>query len=261
MDALAPIAVTRSRAAVHFEEAGAVTRLGMIALATDLTSERDTWRFLPAERAALHVARVPFDNPSTPDNLAKVGPRLGEAASLILPDVALSVIGFACTAASVAIGDDAVEQAIGQGRPGVPVVTPPGAAVAGFAALGAVRIALVTPYLEETTAPMAAYFAGRGLYVARAHCLGIADDRDIARVSTDTIVAAAAAADGDDVDAIFLSCTALPAIGVVARIEALIGKPVVTSNQAMIWQMLSLSGLGVPVDAPGRLFETAAPGT
>ncbi len=260
MDARAPAAVTRSRAAVRFDEAGTVVRLGMIALATDLTSERDAWRYLPVGRAALHVARVPFDNPSTPDNLAKVGPRLEAAAALILPDVPLAAIAFACTAASVAIGDAAVAQAIARGRPGVPLVTPPDAAVAGFAALGVARIALVTPYLEETTVPMAAYFTDRGLQVSRAHCLGIADDRDIARVSGETIVAAARAADGDDVDAIFLSCTALPAIGVVAQIEALIGKPVVTSNQAVIWRMLSLAGLGMPAHAPGRLFETAAPG-
>lgn len=37
-----------------------VSRLGLIALATDLTSERDAWRVLPPERAALHVTRVPY---------------------------------------------------------------------------------------------------------------------------------------------------------------------------------------------------------
>ena len=261
MTTLAPAAVVRSRAEVRFTAPGDVVRLGMIALSTDLTSERDAWRYLPADRAALHVARVRFDNPSTPENLAKVGPRLSAAAGLILPEVPLAAVAFACTAASVAIGDGAVTAAIAAGLPGVPVVTPPDAAVAGFAALGTGRIGLLTPYLEETTAPMVDYFIGRGLDVVRAECLGIADDRDIARVEAETILAAAGAIDGDDIDAVFLSCTALPAIGVIERIEALAGKPAISSNQAVIWQLLNHAGLEAPANAPGRLFRAAPPGT
>lgn len=252
-------AVTRSPAAVGYEPPGAVARLGMIALATDLTTERDAMRYLPHRSVAMHVTRVPFENPSTPDNLAKIAPNLAAAADLILPGIALAAIGFACTAASVEIGDAAIAEAIAGTRPGVPVVTPPDAAVAGFAALRARRIALVTPYLEETTAPMAAYFTGRGLDVVRAACLGIADDRDIARVSAATIVAAAEAADGLDVEAVFLSCTALPAIGVLDAIEARLGKPVISSNQALIWRLLHHAGVAAPADAPGRLFKAVPP--
>lgn len=261
MTTLASAAVVRSRAPVRYVAPDGVVRLGMIALSTDLTSERDAWRYLPRDEAALHVARVRFDNPSTPDNLARVGPLLGAAAELILPEVPLAAIAFACTAASVAIGDAAVAAAIRSGRSGVPVVTPPDAAIAGFAAMGLGRIGLVTPYLEETTAPMVDYFIGRGLDVVRAECLGIADDRDIARVEAETILEAASAINGDDIEAVFLSCTALPAIGVIDRIEAALGKPVVSSNQAVVWDLLRHAGLRASAGAPGRLFQAAPPGS
>lgn len=254
MDARAPAAVRRSKVAPEYEPVAAVTRFGMIALATDLTSERDAALHLP-EGSALHVTRVPFENPSTPDNLGRMAPNLAAAADLLVPGIPLAAIAFSCTAASVEIGDAAIAAAVGETRPGVPVVTPPDAAVEGFAALGTRRIALVTPYLPETTAPMAAYFAGRGLEVVRAECLGIADDRDIARVSHATIRAAAEAADGPDVEAVFLSCTALPAIGVIGAIEDRLGKPVISSNQAVVWRMLHHGGLAAPAHAPGRLFR------
>jgi len=231
-----------------------VARLGIIVLATDLTSERDAAHLIPGDRAAVHVTRILFHNPSTPENLARMAPELTGAADLILPGITLSAIAFSCTAASVEIGDAAIAGAINAARPAVPVVTPPDAAVAGFAALGVRRIALVTPYLVETTEPMAAYFVRRGLDLVSAHCLGIADDRDIARVSDDTIIEAAVAADHPDAEGIFLSCTALPAVGVIAAIEARLGKPVISSNQAFIWQLLRHARITPPAHAPGRLF-------
>ncbi|MEJ8573600.1 ectoine utilization protein EutA [Microbaculum marinum] len=236
-----------------------VIRFGLIALATDLTSERDAWRILPPDRAALHVARIPYENPTTPENLARTAPALTAAADLLVPGIALAAICYSCTSASVEIGDAAVAGAIEAARPGVPVVTPPDAAIAAFAALGVRRIALVTPYLPETTEPMAAYFARRGLDIVSAQCLGMSDDRDMARVSRTTILDAVAAADVPEAEGVFLSCTALPAVGCIDEVEQRIGKPVVSSNQASFWRMAQLAGLTPRPDAPGRLFRVAPP--
>jgi maleate isomerase len=239
-------------------ESSAVTRFGLIALATDLTSERDAWRILPVDRAALHVTRVPYDNPTTPENLARMAPRLTAAADLLVPGIDLTAICYSCTAASVEIGDAAVADAIQKARPGVPVVTPPDAAIAAFSALGINRIALVTPYLVETTEPMAAYFARRGLEIVSAQCLGLSDDRDMARISSASILDAVEAADRTAAEGVFLSCTALPALAVIDAIEQRIGKPVVSSNQASFWRMAQIAGLPPLPGAPGRLFRLSS---
>ena len=228
-----------------------VRRIGLIALATDLTSERDAATLLPAD-TALHVTRVPFENPTTPATLRRLEGALSSAADLLVPDEPLSAIILSCTAASATIGDAAVSAAIEEALPGVPVVTPPEAACDAFAALAVRRIALLTPYLPETTAPMVAYFEGRGLDIVRAHCLGLADDRQMARIAADSILAAAEAVDCAEAEAVFLCCTALPALGVIARIEERIGKPVVTSNQASFWRALGHAGRAIK--GPGRLF-------
>ena len=82
----------------------------------------------------------------------------------------------------------------------------------------------------------------------------------MARVSDETIVNAAMAVDTPDAEALFLSCTGLPAINVIAELERRTGKPVVTSNQASAWAMARLGGLTDHRPAEfGRLFELGLP--
>ena len=55
-------------------------------------------------------------------------------------------------------------------------------------------------------------------------------------------------------DAVFVSCTALPALDVVAELEARLGKPVVTANQAALWMMRHFAGLTADPGGAGGLF-------
>lgn len=234
-------------------EAVAPPRVGLIALATDLTSENDANGLLPTEGIRLHTSRVAFENPTTPDSLRGMEPLLSEAAELILPGLPLAAIWYSCTAASAILGDAALADAIAAGRPGVPLVTPPEAAAAAFARLGVTRIAVLTPYLAETTSGLVDYFATKGLEIVSTLSLGLADDRDMARVSGASIRGAAEAADHAHAEAVFISCTALPALAQIPTIEATLGKPVVTSNQASLWRIGQLSGRHLA--GPGRLFD------
>lgn len=230
-------------------------RLGMILLATDMTTERDVARLIPPDSAAVHVTRVAYVNPTTPDNLRRMRPLLSAAAALLVPGADLRAIYYSCTAASVVIGEEAVESALELGRPGVRVVTPIGAAAKALRELGARRIAVLTPYLEEATAAVVRHLGGMGFDVVKAHCLGMSDDREMALVSRATIIEAARAVDAPEAEALFISCTALPALSAVAEIEAALGKPVVTSNQAGIWEMRRLAGLTASVTGHGRVFS------
>lgn len=230
-------------------------RLGLILLSTDLTTERDVARLIGPDEACIHATRVAFANPTTPENLRGMGPRLAGAAALLVPEEPLAAITYACTSASVVIGEAEVAVAVGASRPGVPVITPIGAAQRALAALGARRIALLTPYLEKTTRPMVAHLEALGLTVVRATSLGIADDRDMARVDAGAIRQAASAADHPDAEVMFISCTALPSLGVASAIEAALGKPVVTSNQACIREMRHHAGLTRAIEGFGRLLS------
>ncbi len=249
--------VERLDCSLQYERPDTVVRLGFILLATDLTTELEAARLLQPERITTHAARVAFENPTTPKTLRQMGPRLSATAALLAPVGPLAAVYYSCTAGTVALGQAAVTASVEAHLPGAAVVTPPGAALAAFAALNVRRVALLTPYLPETTRPMVAWFAEHGLEIVRAACLGIEDDRDMARLTTASIVEAAVAADDPRAEALFVSCTALPAIAAVEAIEAQTGKPVVTSNQAALWQLRGHAGNGTPRSGAGRLFRIA----
>ncbi len=217
-------------------------RVGLIILATDHTSEVDFARMVASERVGVYVARIPYANPTTPENLRKMQPSLTAGAALILPDEKLDAVCYSCTSASVVIGDAEIDAAIQAAKPGVPVVTPPMAAMRGLRALGANRISVLTPYTVETSRPMADYFAGHGFDIASFTCLGFEDDREMARIQPSALVDLARKATHPDAEALFISCTALRSALVAADIEKTIGRPAVTSNQASAWNCLRICG-------------------
>lgn len=224
-------------------------RFGLIALATDLTIEGDAARLMP-QGTQLHVTRIAFDNPTTPESLRQTGPRLRAAADLIVPGVPLDGIIFGCTSASAVLGDT-VEAEIG-GR--APVVTPVGGLLRALHTLGLGRVALLTPYLPETADIVSAYLTGKGVDVVSQHAMGYADDRDMARLMPGEIIEGALAADHPEAEALFLSCTALPAVPLIAELEARLGKPVLSSNQVVFWATLDIARIPGDRPGPGKLF-------
>lgn len=232
---------TASRAP-RLDDRPLVKRIGLIILATDHTTEVDFQRMVASDRIGVYVTRIPYANPVTPENLMKMQPSLKAGAALILPDEPLDAVMYSCTSASVVIGDAQIEAAVQAAKPGVPVVTPTAAAVRALKVLSAKRISVLTPYTIETSRPMAAYFSDLGFEIDRFTCLGLSDDREMARISHDEIVAFAQEAMAPESDALFISCTAVRAAEVVSRIEKTLRKPVVSSNLATAWACLRICG-------------------
>ena len=235
-------------------------RIGLILLATDHTTEPDFARMVASEAIGVYSTRIPYANPVTPENLRAMQPSLTDAARLIWPDETLDVVMYSCTSASVVIGDREIEAAIKAAKPDAKVVTPTAAAVMGLHALQARRISVLTPYTVETSRPMADYFQNLDFAIDRFTCMGLTDDREMARITPDEIVAQAIEAFVPGSDALFISCTAVRGASVAAEIEAAIGKPVVTSNLATAWACLRLCGDDVPRPDLGRLMTLTMPG-
>ena len=247
--------VVGARTPVRLVNTSSVKRVGFMLLSTDLTTERDATLIFAPAGVSFHACRVAFENPTTPVNLRRMAPCLTEAAALLVPGADLAAVCFSCTSGTIEIGAETVAAAIRAIHPGVAVVTPPQATLAAFTALGTGRVALLTPYFAETTRPIVSHFVELGLDVVAAHCLEMADDRDMAHLARETIVAAAVEADHPSAEALFISCTARPAMTAIAEIESRIGKPVVSSNQACLWQLGGYAGIRMPITGYGRLLE------
>ena len=242
----------------QLEKTDLLPRLGAVLLASDLTTEADFSYLFAADAVRLHYSRVANINPTTPENLIRMAPRLTAATDLLVPGEKLAAIYYSCTSAAAVIGEVAVRQAMQSARPRVPVVTPTLAVLRACAALGVHKIALLSPYLPETSAVLSSYLQKHGLEIHCSECLGIADDRDIARVQPESLIAAALPLLDSSAEALFMPCTALPALGIIDRLERLSGKPVITSNQASAWLLRHHAQLSSPLPSFGQLMQRSA---
>ena len=242
----------------QLEKADLLPRIGAVLLASDLTTEADFSYLFAADAVRLHYSRVANINPTTPENLIRMAPRLTAATDLLVPGAKLAAIYYSCTSAAAVIGEDAVRQAMQSARPGVPVVTPTLAVLQACAALGVRKIALLSPYLPETSTVLTNYLRHHGLEIHCSECLGIADDRDIARIHPESLITAALPLLNSAAEALFIPCTALSALGVIDQLERLSSKPVLSSNQASAWLLRQHAQLSSPLSGFGQLMQRSA---
>jgi maleate isomerase len=132
------------------------------------------------------------------------------------------------------------------------------AGVAAMEHLGISRIALLAPYIPATAELVAQFFESSGIAVVSRTTFSLPGDLSMNRVSVPCLIenAQACLAKGGEPQALFISCTALMTSDAVETIETAVGLPVVTSNQALAWDVLR-SHLGRrPLDGRGMLFRS-----
>lgn len=231
-------------------------RIGFIALANGHTSELEVREILPYPDIALYVNRIDSRNDITIDTLREQERDLTRAASLILPAGRLDVMVYGCTSGTIAMGEATVAMRIHEVRPGIPISTPFTAALAALAALRVKHIVLMTPYIVPLASRMRDYLEGNGISVARAATCNIEHDSDMNRVSPASIRRIVRELDGPDAEAVFICCTALRANSVIEDLERELGKPVISSNQALAWHALRMVGYNDQVPNFGRLLRS-----
>ncbi len=229
-------------------------RIGLIVLATDLTSEHDFITICNSPRIRLHISRTEYKNPVTPENLRAMKNGLAESAALLVPDIPLQAIYFSCTSGGAMLGDKTVVEKIQSAKGEVPVITPLSAARSAFTALRTRKLSILTPYTEDVARPVGSYFEENGFTVQNISYMNLVDDREMARIKAESIIAAAKETISDDAEALFISCTALRSAEIAGLIEKEIGKPVVTSNQAAAWKALKITGITPDVVGYGKLL-------
>lgn len=229
-------------------------KLGFVLLAMEQTIEEDMFKLAP-DGVGVHFQRAPMANRVDVDTLAGMATGIGDAAALIVPDVPLDTICYACTSGSVVIGEDRVFAELKRGAPKATPTSIISGVMRGLEAVNARRIVVATPYVEPVNEIERRYMEERGFEVLHIEGLSIENDEDMVRVTPDYILEFAKQVDRPEADAIFISCGALRSVDIIEALERETGKPVVTSNQAMMWDCLRLAGVPDKHDRYGRLFK------
>ena len=235
--------------------AGARAAIGLVTLSNDLTIEPELIRFLPDDGVALYSNRIEFPATATVATLRGMERDITAVTALINPGEKLDVVAFGCTSGTMAIGDTVVAERIRAARPEVKTTDPITAGLTGLDALGCRRIAVLTPYVDEVNDVVEAFIGAKGFDIAARASFKHLNSGEMCRISPESIYQAAMQIGSSDVDALFISCTALRVSPVLARIERDLAKPVVSSNQAMAWHAMRLAGCDDKVTGFGCLLE------
>ncbi len=232
-------------------------RVGLIIPSLNVIVEDDLRRELPAD-VGLHIGRL---------RLRKTQGRVTQAAlleagrdaveqSTLLSDAGVDAIAFNCTGASLSDGPEGARRL----RDEIASVTRTAATttilsvVRALRASGLRRIVHVCPFTAEFGADEAAFLRAEGFEIVESRGLNFTDARLAAKMSPQEIVDIAVGVDRAEADGLFLACANVRAMEATAELQQRLGKPVVTSNQAVLWDLLDMIG-----HADAQKFVARAP--
>ena len=230
-------------------------KVGLLALSTDLTIENDFQSICQKLPFDLFVNRIHNENPLTKENLLKMYNQIESVTEKILPGQKINTVAYACTSGTIAIGENKVKEKIQLAKPGCYVTTPITSAVKAFKKMNLRKIALFTPYPESVNKTILEYFDKINVNIISFSTFNIDLDEDIASVDPKYLLETLSRLDINDADALFVSCTALPALEILDQVEKKIKKIVLSSNQTLIWDTIRSIGYKSPVQGYGKLLR------
>jgi maleate isomerase len=233
----------------------AIARLGLIVLQVDETIEGDFRRMMPGG-TDFYVSRVPSGLEVSRDTLGEMENHLPAAASLLPQSAAFDAVGYGCTSGTSVIGAERVGELVRQSVDTNTVTEPVSALFATCNALGIDRIGFLSPYVAEVSLGLRAILEQAGIATPAFASFNVAEEAKVARIASESVVEGARSLRRDaQIDAVFLSCTNLRTLDVIAELEEDLDMPVLSSNQVLAWHMMRLAGLVHRPKGFGRLFE------
>ena len=229
-------------------------KLGFILMSTDPSAEGD-FKDMAPEGVAVYVTRLKTDDHTTNETLSRHIEHMADAASRIQPEAKPDVISYSCTSGSIVIGKDRVMSEIKKGAPWAQPMCLVQGVLDALNELGAKKLVVGTPYLDEINTAEAEFLLEQGFDVLDIQGLNIASGWDMGLVTPAYWAKFAKEIDQPDADAIFLSCGGIRSLEAVDEIEQATGKPVITYNQAQMWSCLRRAGIMDELQGFGRLFS------
>ena len=230
-------------------------RIGLIALGSDFRIEKDFNNLIYGRDIDLYVNRIHCYNPLTNETLAKMADDITEVTNDILPDQKIDCVAYGCTSGTVAAGYEVIKTKINAAKPEAKVTTPITSAIKALKKLNIKKISVFTPYTKTINDTVLNYFKDQNITVNSLTYFDIASDLDIGKVEEEHLFDVLSKIDLSESEALFVSCTALPVLSIIDKLEKELNKVVLSSNQTLIWDALNLVGNKNIVKGYGKIFE------
>jgi maleate isomerase len=233
-------------------------RIGLVVPSSNVTVETEIPALLSrhAEQFSFHSSRMRMHQ-VTPEELKAMNAQrercVGE-----LGDAGVDALLYACLVAVMAQGageHQRVEKEIRDRLPDTEILSSAGALVEGLNALGARRIALVTPYLRPLAEQVVAYLEAEGFDVVDWAALEVGDNAEVGCIAGDRVMEAARGLDLSGADALVISaCVQMPSLNLLVPAEEEFGLPVLSAATAGAYTLLTSLGLDPVLPGAGRLL-------
>ncbi|EGD41772.1 decarboxylase [Nocardioidaceae bacterium Broad-1] len=213
----------------------------------DMVLDHELWRWAPPDTSLLFT-RTPYTDRGVTLEMAEEisETTVVEQAVRDLSAAQPHAYVYACTSGSFVHGLHGERRltAAMHRAGGAPAVTTSGAVLESLATLNVSRVAVATPYDAALAARFGSFLAGAGITVVSAGDLGLS--HHIWEVPYETTLELVRAADTDTAEAVVVSCTNLATYDIIGRLEAELGKPVVSANRATMEVALRMIGRTPP---------------
>jgi maleate isomerase len=229
-------------------------RLGLIVPSTNTVNEPEFYRNLP-EGISLHTSRMRL-GAVTAEKLEGMADDIERCAKL-LKTANVDVIAYGCTTGSLVKGvgyDKEIESRLEEVS-GIPTVATAASIKRAFDALNISSLSITTPYIQDLNNREVEFLQDAGYDVLEIEGLGLTSNLDIGAQRPETAYCRARSVADADPDGIFISCTNYRTFEIIEHLESDLGKPVVTSNQATLWNALKTLEVDYSDLSLGQLFE------
>ena len=231
-------------------------KIGLIALASDYMIEKDFIKIIKDKKIDFFVNRIECFNPLTKQNLIKMSEKVTEVTKDILPDEKIDCVAYGCTSGTIAAGFDAIQKKIKDAKPEAIVTTPSTASIKALKKLNVNKVAIFTPYSKKLNDEVLDFFKKENFEIKANSYFNIESDIDIGKVDPNYLYEVLSNMNLNGAEALFVSCTALPALSIINKLEEKLNKFVLSSNQTLIWDSLNAINYKEKIEGFGKLFNS-----
>ncbi|MDA9158371.1 racemase [Candidatus Pelagibacter ubique] len=230
-------------------------RIGLITLGSDFRIEKDFNNVIYGRDVDLYVNRIHCYNPLTNETLAKMADDITDVTKDILPDQKIDCVAYGCTSGTIAAGYDVIEKNVKLAKPEAKVTTPITSAIKALKAFNINKVSVFTPYTKSINDSVINYFNRENIAVNGLTYFDIESDLDIGKVDEEYLFEVLSKINLEDSEALFVSCTALPVLSIIDKLEKKMNKVILSSNQTLIWESLNAIGYKNSIEGFGKLFK------
>lgn len=233
-------------------------RLGVLVPSGILAVEPEYVRMVP-EGVVCHFNRYVFKGAGSNEEIVsglKGAEKTIADACTVLMDAHPSVVIMTGTGTSFIGGygyDQMLIKKLRERAGNLPVTTTSTSVIEALKRLNIKKVSIAMPYIEEVARTCVKFVEDSGISVVKSSWLNLGG-ASIGNTTKETVYHLAREVDQPDSEAIFISCVGMHAVEVIDKLERDLQKPVVTSNQASMWNVLRLAGIRDKIEGYGQLF-------